>query len=198
MATNRKRTIKKKTFKPKPPAKKNGKNNGFWKFIISFYGALSVIGVLAGIVISGCWIYDKVKSPHRHFIEENYITGISAPFFANNTLSISTGGGDTFTEYIPPNGIIDVQTPTTGVTDNAGDTDGEFSYKLKITNHTFLLSIVIKDFKTGEIIADIEDNAWALKKTGITDYSDNNLLEVLDNYGYVAFSMWIDDKGIYK
>lgn len=72
-------------------------------------------------------------------------------------------------------------------------TMNEFNYGLKINGHRFLLSILIKDFKTGEIIGELDDNKWSIKKSSIYDYNDNNLIEIIDKYGYVAFSMWLDD-----
>ncbi len=129
---------------------------------------------------------------HEKFIDENYIIGVMAPFYVGQTLMVNAGGMR-FNAEIPASGVIDDIYPMVGCSTPSDKTMNEFNYGLKINGHRFLLSILIKDFKTGEIIGELDDNKWSIKKSSIYDYNDNNLIEIIDKYGYVAFSMWLDD-----
>jgi nitrate reductase NapE component len=137
--------------KPKViPQKKQSKIGIF--LLKKVWGLILILASIGGAIGLIVWIYDVSKSNHDKFIEYNYITGISAPFAAYEKLTINTGGM-TFSAKIPPNGILDNVRPIFGQVDKSNSAEDEFNYGIKIIDHRFLLSIVLKDFKTGEIIA---------------------------------------------
>lgn len=167
------------------------------KFFTSVWGGISILATVGGVIalFHNGPITNWFQTPHDNFIDERYIVGVFAPFYAGQNLNVCQGGG-TFSAPISPAGVVDNIAPAFGCVskNDFSNLQNELQYGLKIRNHSFLLTVTIRDLKTGEVIASIVDNKWEVKKTGIADYSDNNLIEILDNYGYVAFSMWVDDK----
>jgi hypothetical protein len=205
MAKKKKRTnalyTRQKTSRHQPQESPVANNESFLKkvsqFFSSIYGILTIVatlGTVYAVFFSGP-ITNLFKSKHDTFIDEKYIPGIFAPFYAGQTLNINAGG-TSFSAVIPASGVIDDINPTAGyLRSSSADLSKEFSYKLKMKYHSFFLSITIRDIKTSEIIGEIEDNKWIIKRDAIKDYSDSNLLEIIDKYGYVAFSMWVDKQG---
>lgn len=165
-----------------------------WFIILSVF---TILGGITGIP----YLWNLTKSTHDKFKEEKYIAGIIIPFNSNSKeITLSYGSSGSFTEEIPENGIIidKDNNPFAGaVNANYQVDESAFTYSLKAVNGIFEISIIIKDLKTGEIIAQLEDNKFLINKISVNDYySDNQALEIKDKYGNVAFQMFVDKKGV--
>ncbi len=159
----------------------------------------TIVGTIIGLLFLG---YDRIEtikkvfqSNHEEFIEKNYIPGFIYSPSADNQIHISSGGAINFTAPITNNSInIDKQLML-GCTNSTGSNDlrKEHSFSIKVENGVLLMSFIIKDLKTEKIIGKMYDNHWLIKND-ITDYSgdDHKSFEIIDNYGYPVFSLWVD------
>lgn len=165
-----------------------------------------IVGIL--LIIGGIFtIFEKLetikgwfKKDHEKFVEANYIQAIVAPFNVQKETIINFGSGQ-FTFQIPENGLnLSDQNIFAGCTkkNDEGETliDNGYNFTISIKNGVFLISIIIRDLKTGNIITEIQNNQILIDKLGrVNNYhSDSHSLEIRDQYGYIAFRMWVNEK----
>lgn len=167
-----------------------------WKWIIIIGSVLSAI---FGAYNNWQTLIGLFKSDHDTFIESNYINALIVPFSMKEKTVIHFGKTGRFEFSIPEEGIDLTKTMFLGCVNpvpNSGPLmDDGFLFKLRIKDDIFKLSIIIKDLKTGSVITEIQDNEIKVNKTGVYDFDNKNSrrLEIKDQYGNIAFCMWIND-----
>lgn len=198
MPRSRLRNSKNKTKNKKSPIAStkitNTKNNSivikYWKWALY---TLTAVLTLWGAFTLPKAIKDYFKSPHDKFLNDEYITGIIAPFSANDVIHISTGSFN-YTQMVPLNGYIIDKSIGVGYSNKVNSFDEAFKFNLRAINHRLYLDLIVKDYENDKVIAEINNNKWDFKSHDVKDYDDQNLLEIMDMHNNIAFSLWVDDQ----
>jgi|GEM_PF-5214240 len=155
---------------------------------------ISLIGAFKGYLT----IVEWSKSDHQRFIETKELNKILAPFKGQKKTIIHFGSGQLEFEMRENGWSMADQNFSLGCTKVEGKrliTDDSFNFSLKLEDGVFLISIIVRDLKTGRIITEIQNNKVLIDNIGVNNYYTNSKkLEIRDQYGYVAFQLWVNNK----
>ncbi len=172
----------------------------YWKVLI---GIATVFGTLVGVGPNWEYLANQFKTPHEKFVESEYITGLLLPYPLNNDdqFNIDLGMPVQISGYELIRGYEFISIPSiicvNPKTQDFNDAEVPMDLKLKVRNRMIVISLTIRDLKTGAIIAKLDDNEWVIKPKRITDYyDDTRTLEIIDDYGYLAFRIWLTNDNV--
>ncbi len=145
-------------------------------------------------------VKEFIKDDHQKFVDRT----ITPPCQLVNLnsfskLRVQVGASLTFEAPTLQEGIVD---PFTGYAEKDSLTgqiepDAPLHFRVRIVNGNVFLSFTIFDLKTGAIIAQLVDNEWWVFNLRSNDYHcDGQSIEIIDQYGYVAFQLWLDENQI--
>ena len=144
------------------------------------------------------YYFEKDFNNKNNFISDSYLDFSLDPFVSNKKFNIN-GGGYKISFEIPQGGNTFNNTELGASCyhkegNNTITTDNHF-ITIKVINYRVYISFTVKDLKTGEIIAQMDNNIFKVKKVKISTYfpsDDKKSIKIVDNYGNVAFEIWQD------
>lgn len=183
---------------PSPKVKKT-----FWaskKIWIATGLILALIGAPLYVWNYRTWIKEETTTEKEKFKEDRWIRvpRISAKFYSGGPLFVNFIGMSSkyhdFEQSDKKFFRVDAVPKVTCGTDP--DEESATQVYLEYLNNQFLVSLKLKDLKTGALLTKIENNVGVMDPS-LSDYvfsgDGESYIEIIDQYDYVAFQMYVDE-----
>jgi hypothetical protein len=140
---------------------------------------IAITAIATGILLRD-QIIDFFKSGKQLWTEKEFRHGVYLPFLVNDSQLVTINIGENRFFFSQASLKMGVDVPGGA---------GRLGIFAKLMDKRVYVSTYFREINSENIIGDMDFNEWKIKSDKIYDYDEDDKLEIMDENGYVMFSM---------